>query len=271
MSAVPSRGTRVSRLVIAVLAIGLLSAGCKAPSDDVTLDATTSSAVSSTTTLAEPTSTTATSVSTTLATSTTVAALKGELYDGPGPQSGDLVAVVGVAHNDVLNVRGGPGVSFEIVSTLEPTAADIPATGQAWLLPKSLWYEIAIDSGTGWVNSSFIGLLGATDDATAMVARMLGTPLAADDFNYLGATIADAFLGAEGESWIALVEVSKGGSSPQIPSVMFDVIGLSDDSAKGYRFVIHATHEVSGGPYEMHSVERTAICWRGLTPKGLCL
>jgi hypothetical protein len=262
---------RIPDPVLAVFVLGLLGAGCSTPSDDVPLDTTTSSTSSNTSTVAERTSTTATTVSTASAAPTTVRGLPGESYEGSGPRTGDFVAVVGVAHDDVLNVREGPGTSFDIVSTLDPTTVDIPVTGKAWLLANSLWYEIAIDSGTGWVNSSFIGLLGATDDATVLVHDMLGNPLAADDFHYLGATIADAFLGAEGSSWIALVEVSQGGSSSAIPSVMFDTIGLSDDSLKGYRFVIHATHETTDGPYELHSVERTFICRRGLTPENLCL
>jgi hypothetical protein len=204
-------------------------------------------------------------------TQTTVVALPGESYAGHGPQAGNLVAVVGVAHSNVLNVREGPGVRFNIVSTLEPTAVNIPATGKAWLLPRSLWYEIAIDRGTGWVSSSFIGLLGVTDDATALVHDMLGCPLEADDFHHLGATIADAFLGNEGNGLIALVERSDGGSSSVVASVTYDAVGLSDDSVKGYRFVFHATHDDLSGPYELHSAERIYICWRGVSEDGLCI
>lgn len=271
MLSTSDRATRVRGLAVVVLALGLLSAGCATQSGEESLVTTIPQAPTTTTALVEQAEATTTTTVVPTTTSTTAPLPRGVSYEGPGPRAGDLVAVVGVAHDDVLNVREGPGVGFDITDTLEPTALDVPVTGEARLLPTSIWYEVETSNGTGWVNSSFIGLLGATDEATVLVTTMLGSPLAADDFSYLGATIADAFLGDEGNRWIALVEPSEGGVSPAVPSLTIDAIGLSDDSVKGYRFVVHATHETSDGPFQMRSVERTAICWRGVTPGGLCL
>jgi hypothetical protein len=181
------------------------------------------------------------------------------------------VAVVGVSYDDVLNIRDGPGIRYNIAGALEPTASDIPVTGEARLLPTSIWYEVSTADKTGWLSGDFIGLLGATEDATLVVYGMLGSPLGNDDLEALGATIANAFLSDEGRSWIALVEPSEGGSPTAVSSITYDVVGLSDDAIKGYRLVIHATQTVDDGPFTLHSVERTYICWRGVDADGLCV
>ncbi len=233
-----------------------------APASAVT---TTSSSPSPGTTHETQTSTTSSVASSTTTT------LPGDRYEGPGPQQGDLVGVVGVSHNDVLNVRQGPGVAYAVVGTLEPEAAGIPITGAARLLVQSIWYEVEYDLGIGWVASSFIGLVGMTDDATALVAQELGSPLADDDIESLGATIAFMFLGEEGGGWIALVAPDRGGSVEDIHSVTYDIIGLDDDAVKGYRLVVHATRASAEGPFVMHSVERTHMCWRGIDANDSCV
>jgi hypothetical protein len=179
--------------------------------------------------------------------------------------------VVGVAHDDVLNVREGPGIIYDVTRALGATTSHIPVTGEARLLPTSVWYEVTTAGETGWVSGAFIGLPGATDDATLEVYAMLGEPLADDDLAALGATIANAFLGDEGFGWIALVEPSEGGSPSAVSSITYDVIGLADDAIKGYRLVIYATQAVDGGPYTLHSVERVFICWRGVDADDLCV
>jgi hypothetical protein len=181
------------------------------------------------------------------------------------------VAVVGVAYDDVLNVRQGPGIRFDIITGLEPTTLDMRVTGPGWLLPSSIWYEIEYGIIVGWVSSAYIGQLGATDDATLEVYAMLGEPVGDDDLAALGATIAFAFLGEEGGGWTALVEPSEGGSPSAVSSITYDVVGLGDDAIKGYRLVIHATQDVDDGPFTLHSVERTYICWRGVDADGLCV
>ena len=68
--------------------------------------------------------------------------------------------VVGVASNDVLNIRRGPGVSNRIVGGFRPGQRNIWTTGRGRTLSSgAYWVEVFIDrsSGrTGWVNSRFL-------------------------------------------------------------------------------------------------------------------
>jgi hypothetical protein len=45
-------------------------------------------------------------------------------------REGDVLGVVGVAHDDVLSVWKGPGVSYDIVATLDPLADHVVTTGR---------------------------------------------------------------------------------------------------------------------------------------------
>jgi hypothetical protein len=273
---------RVTRSISLLTLVAVIAVACTATNEPEAAPEFTQTTISTTaTTGTAPTTTsppsptatttlvtTSTQPPTTTSTSTTLA---GVPYNGPGPQAGDLVAVVGVEYDDVLNLREGPGIRYNIIGSAEPTAADIPVTGQARLLPASIWYEITIAGESGWVSGAFIGLLGATDDATLEVYSMLGEPLGDDDLAALGATIANAFLSDEGGGWIALVETSEGGSPTAVSSITYDVVGLADDAIKGYRLVIHATQDIDEGPYTLHSVERTSVCWRAVDADGLCV
>jgi uncharacterized protein YraI len=269
-------GVRAVRAISLLFLIALVAVSCT-PSNETeaapepTQTATSTTAITAISPATTPPATTPAPTTTTRPPTTTTTTLPGAPYNGPGPQPGDLVGVVGVAHDDVLNVRGGPGTRYGITGTLAPTGADISVTGEARLLPTSIWYEITTAGEAGWVSGTFIGMFGATDDATLEVYSMLGEPLGDDDLAALGATIANAFLSDEGGGWIALVEPSEGGSPTAVSSITYDVVGLSDDAIRGYRLVVHATQAVDNGPYNLHSVERTSICWRAVDADGLCV
>lgn len=68
--------------------------------------------------------------------------------------------VVGVASNDVLNIRGGAGVNHPILAAFQPNARNIRTTGRGQTLPSgAYWVEVFIDQSTGrtgWVNSRFL-------------------------------------------------------------------------------------------------------------------
>ena len=115
--------------------------------------------------------------------------LPGEAFD-IGPQAGDVVAVVGVAHDDVLNVREVPGASTAIVATLDPLADDVVATGRHRLLPSSIWSEVQANGVTGWVNSSYLGYLGGVDDLTSWVVSQMGGIPEAETMLDLGTMVA---------------------------------------------------------------------------------
>lgn len=90
------------------------------------------------------------------------------------------VVVEGVDSNDSLNVREGPGVGFEIVTTLEPAAGAI-ATGLTQQVGNSTWYQIGLAEcePVGWVNSSFLRVepaASATTETTPETAALSTLP-----------------------------------------------------------------------------------------------
>ena len=83
---------------------------------------------------------------------------EGEGGDGihGGGQRGDaddpaFRCVVGVASNDVLNVRSGPSASYAIVGRLTNHTCFVEVVSK-----RGRWFKIAKDSTTGWVNSRYL-------------------------------------------------------------------------------------------------------------------
>lgn len=58
-----------------------------------------------------------------------------------------------VAEDDVLNMRSGPGVEFDIVATLPPDANSVQLTSTP---AEGDWVEISWQNQTGWVNRYFL-------------------------------------------------------------------------------------------------------------------
>lgn len=263
------------QLLALVAAVGLLLSACAPSSDD---PATTSPGQADTTTTSGPattegeTTTTAPEVTTTTAadqTTTTTApgttsTLPGEPIDF-GPLAGDRLIVVGVAHDDVLNLRAGPGVGQEILAELAPTADDVVARGATRQLDRSLWIEVRADGTTGWVSLAFVGYEGITDDATAATIDRLGGRVTAVSMRELGTLAAIAWASQDPASDVVeVVEASVG----DLGEVTFDVIGLGDDSVLGFR--LHVFGEPVDGGFSLRTVERTTICGRGVDADGLC-
>jgi len=176
------------------------------------------------------------------------------------------MAVVGVDHDDVLNVRNAPGVSGPIVTTLTPLRDDVVATGNNRLLTTSIWYEIEANGLTGWASSRFLAYLGATDDVLGDVVAEIGAPPVADDFAGLVTLVADTFGSPEGELDISTV-FAPFGENPIVTTI--DVLGFQDDSVLGVRLAILGS-EVAEGGYVLQAVDRTFICRRG-TSGDLCV
>jgi hypothetical protein len=211
------------------------------------------------------TTTTAAPTPLSVATTTTI---PGELVLWPA--EGSVLGVVGVAHDDVLNVRAGPSVGQDIVTTLDPTAADVVATGRSWWKPRSIWFEVTVAGTTGWVNSRFLGYFSFTDDATAEVVRELGgvTPRAETMLD-LGRIVAEAFI-FETEEATPRVTVVVAPTVDELGEVTYDLIGFLDDSIAGFRLRVLGAPDGDG--FSLVRVERTFLCWsdRGLSPDGLC-
>ena len=83
--------------------------------------------------------------------------------------------MVGVAHDDVLNVREFPGLTA-IVARLAPTADDVVSAGEGRLLSNSVWWKITA-SGIDRVGEfrDYVAYLGRGRRPHATVVRDHGS------------------------------------------------------------------------------------------------
>ena len=259
----------MKRRIMLCAAVALLVAAC-GDSDDgsattavPTTATTTTTTTQPTTTTTSPAAATTTEAPTTTITEppTTTTTLAGEPFDLGFPREGDVLSVVGVAFDDLLNVREGPG-NTPIVGVLDPGEGGVFASGRARLLPTTIWWEI---DGIGWANASFLAYVGQTDDATAELVAGLGEYPTADTMAELGATVAGFFASDDPPSDVVMVVAPTVGDLGQ---VTFDVIGLGDDALRGFRLLVLAEPVADG--FSLTSVERTSLCGRGLS-NGLCV
>lgn len=275
-----AKSNRTSGLRAVVLLAGVLLLNACAGDDatDVIADATSSSAVASTadtgtsgttgttlSTTVEETTTTADATTTTIQPATTATTdpettLPGEPIDAFAG-AGDVLAVVGVADDDSLNVRAMPGTDQDVVATAGPTADDLVATGRARSLPNSIWYEVTVDGTTGWVSTRFVAFVGGTDDATAEYLADHSAP-GAETMTDLGLIVAEDFASEDPPSSIVQSVAPTVGD---LGEVTYDVIGLGDDAVAGFRLHIFATEDENGETFTLRTIERTTLCTRGLS------
>lgn len=248
------------RSTVFLATLALIGSGCSPSSEPTTAVSVT---IPTTTTVTSPATTVPAEPSTTAVPEPTTT-LPGEPVRGFATV-GDELAVVGISHDDVLNVRAGPGISFAPIAGLDPTGTAV-ATGAARDLGLVVWYEVSTDGTTGWVNSRFMAFLGATDDATARVVDRLGAYPSAGSMDELGRIVAGSQASTEPPSVVVMTV----GPIGDLGEVTYDVIGLGDDSVYGYR--LHVFGEPVGDGFSLHTVERTALCGRGVTSgNGSCV
>ncbi|MDH3249427.1 MAG: SH3 domain-containing protein [Acidimicrobiia bacterium] len=240
---------------IAVLALAIAGCGGGDVADTTTTPPT----------LPETTATTVEPTRTTTIPDTTTS-LPGDPID-IGPQPGDVLAVVGVAHDDVLNVRFAPGTDQTVIEKLDPLASDVVALGNARALPASIWFEVETDDGTGWASSSFLAYLGGTTDATADIVELLGEVPVAETMLDLGLVVAQALASDEPPSRIVMSVAPTVGD---LGEVTYDVVGIGDDAVRGFRLHVFATPDEGGEGFVLKSVEQTVLCGRGLSGE-LCV
>lgn len=255
--------TATSRPLLALLFFGsimLLAAGC-GDDDSTAADSTTSTIGSSQTTetTAQSTTTTEATTTTTDETTTTESTLPGEPID-LFVSDGDVLGVMGVAHDDVLNIRSAPGTDQPVVVTAEPTADDVVATGRARELPNSIWYEVTVDGTTGWASFSFLGFIGGTDDATAEFLDG-AQPTEVETMVELADLVADKFASEDPPTRIVQSVAPEVGD---LGEITYDLVGIGDDAIGGYRLHIFAAPAESGEGFVLKSIERTTFCTRGL-------
>ena len=254
-----------------LVAVTLVATACggTARNDTTTTTAATGTTTTSetTSTTAEPTATTTTTTTTTTTiTTTTTAPLPGEPID-IGPRNGDELTVIGVAHDDVLNVRSVPGLGGAIIGTLAPTSGGITALGNNRLLPSSIWFQVDTADAVGWASGSFLAFEGFTDDITpAVVAALGGIPIGTT-VEDLADIVARTRASTEPASRITTTVAATAGD---LYDITLDVIGLGDDAVAGERLHVFAT-PLDGGGFELNNVERTLLCSRSVTEDGLCV
>ncbi len=249
----------MKRTFLLCVIVALVAGACGGEGTGTTAPPTTTTEPPAPTTTEPPTTTRPATTTTEPPTTTTT--LAGEPFDLGFPRDGDALGVVGVAFDDLLNVREGPG-NTPIVGVLDPGEGGVFATGRARLLPTTIWWEI---DGIGWANSSFLAYVGQTDDATAEVVAGLGDYPTAGTMAELGSIVAFFFASADPPSDVVMVVAPTVGDLGQ---VTFDVIGLGDDALRGYRLLVFAEPASEG--FSLKSVERTLLCGRGLAD-GLCV
>jgi Bacterial SH3 domain len=259
--------------ILGVLLAGLLLVACAGDdtaSSTTTIPATTSTAEPTTTTAPSTTSSTEAATTSTAPTATTVpsapSTTTGELPGEPiefGPAEGDTVAVIGVAHDDVLNLRAAPGADQAIVGEIPPTFDALTALGETRELPGSFWIGVDYDGTRGWVNLRYIGYLGDTTDETSVVIDEVD---GAETMLDLGFLVANTFASEDPPSEIVLVEAPTVGD---LGEVTYDVIGLGDDALRGVRVHVFGTPITEA--FTLRTVEVTALCGRGVDDQGRCV
>lgn len=195
--------------------------------------------------------------------------LPGEPFD-TGPQAGDVLGVVGVAHDEVLEVRVLPGAGQEVVATLEPTAEDVVSQGRARLVDGRIWGEVAADETVGWVPTLSLVWVGETTDETSAVVDRLGRRPEADTMTVLGRLVAREYVYVDADIRSDVV-LSVAPTAGDLGEVTYDVIGLGDDSVLGVRLHVFGTPIEDGTGFSLASVEMTTLCARGANPDGLCV
>ena len=85
-------------------------------------------------------------------------------------------------------------------------------------------------------------------------------------FDHLATLIAKSFKSEEDPA--STITVTEAPTSGDLAEVSIDIVGLGDDSIRGFRLHIFAVPN-SGG-FTLKSIEQTIICGRGITTDGLC-
>lgn len=116
------------------------------------------------------------------------------LAQGSVPTSSTVYRVIGVAENDVLNVRQEPDPSSKKLFSLGPGAKNINGTGQRADKAGTPWVEVKLEGGTGWVNRFFLTETkpngGCNDPELTAVIRAFMRAIAAEDGAALKAIVS---------------------------------------------------------------------------------
>jgi hypothetical protein len=113
---------------------------------------------------------------------------------GAGATSGATYRVIGVAEDDVLNVRQEPDPSSKKLFSFAPGAKNIAGTGPRADKAGTPWVEVKFDGGPGWVNRFFLSETkpngGCNDPELTAVIRAFMRAIAAADGAALKAVVS---------------------------------------------------------------------------------
>lgn len=248
----------MTRAVALLSALLLVLAACGDDDSDVDAGATSTTESTTSTTPAETTSTTA-----------AAGELPGEQID-IFPYEGATLAVVGVAADDVLNVRVGPGAGFDVAFTLEPTGSAMATGVNRQLDGGQIWAQVEQGGSSGWANTAFLLQPGQVTDETAALYPTPADRPSAETLTQLATAVADQVSSEEPPSEVTIVEGPTVGDESSLSEVTVDVIGLGDDALGGYRLHLFAEEDAGGESFTLRTVEQQLLCLRGVTAENLC-
>lgn len=185
-------------------------------------------------------------------------------------EDGHWVSVVGVEHDDVLNVRALPDPSADIVGEIPPFAQALLAGRERSLGSGARWVEVRLVGGYGWVNGNFLAHAeGEGEDVTADFSDY-GPYANIDD-------LIDAALqgrAAELPSADGIVARHLDGASsdagPGAPIYYtLDFLGGGDDAVRGERVRFDVEQGAEG--YTISWARSMPLCQRGAMPDGQCV
>jgi hypothetical protein len=266
------RTTALSLLTV----LSVLAAACGQSVEPGTSPETTNPSVTTTSATApEPTtSTTPPPTSTPASTTTTEADTSGTTLPGEPfdivPAAGAELIVVGVEHDDVLNLRKLPGATQPVVSELAPTADGLIATGRGRRVGTTIWWELTVAGKTGWASVRYLAYEGDTTDETAGVIDRLGSPPETETMVDLGTLVAETLAGEDEEGSIRIT-LTVAPTVGDLGEITYDVLGLPDDSVGGFRVHVFGTPSPSGEGFILKTAEVTIFCSRGAGSDGLCV
>lgn len=184
------------------------------------------------------------------------------------PTSKDLVAVVGVAEDESLPVYALPRRDSPVVGEFASSATEISGLGEAFRGEDGVvWWLVNRNTVQGWVVPR-LAYLGNSEDVTPQILAKLGHPTASSH-EELSESVALAEQESLPGSRLVLVSAGKYDDSFRGLTI-YDLMLDSDSVLAGYRLMIagDASHS-AGGEYVLTSVERLALCRRGVTD-GAC-
>ena len=221
-----------------------------------------------------------------------------------GPAAGTQLGIVGIRHTSALNVRDTPngtivaklnlrlgGQGDQVLQVRDVDAGvvlgslsvdGLTATGRSRDLRTSTWHEIQAGQILGWASSRYLAALSPDARLSAIdeITSQLGAAPTAPTLAELGNMIAAVFESDEPPSHVVVSGAPS--ESGGVAGITIDVVGLPDDSIRGYRLLITATS--SGGSsgdddtdaeartFTLQEVFATPLCYseRGVSDSGLC-